>query len=60
MPTITVYPPDEEGARAVRIDGVLAGRVRSVEGVAVLARAAGAVDLGGVVWRGGGPDVWEH
>lgn len=65
MPTMTVYPPDEEGGRCVRIDGQIAGRATSVEEIARLLEGAGwaGVDVasaGWVVWRGGGPDAWEH
>jgi hypothetical protein len=65
MADVTVYPPDEEGGRAVRIEGVLCGRVFDVPGIGVLLADAGlpGVDVAGagwIRWRGGGPDAWVH
>jgi hypothetical protein len=65
MADVTVYPPDEEGGRAVRIDGVLAGRVFDVPGIRVLLAEAGlpGADVAGagwIQWRGGGPEQWVH
>jgi hypothetical protein len=65
MAEVTVYPPDEEGGRAVRIEGVLAGRVFDVPGIRVLLADAGlpGVDVAGapwISWRGGGPEQWVH
>jgi hypothetical protein len=65
MADVTVYPPDEEGGRAVRVNGTLAGRVFDVPGIRMLLADAGlpGVDVAGagwIVWRGGGPDAWVH
>jgi hypothetical protein len=68
MPVVIVYPPDEDGGRRVRIDGVISGRAFRVEDVAEFLRRAGlegvddldVVAAEWIVWRGGGPDVWEH
>ncbi|MFF7130013.1 hypothetical protein [Streptomyces sp. NPDC008240] len=68
MPVVIVYPPDEDGGRRVRVDGVILGRAFRVEDVAEFLRRAGlegvddldVVAAGWITWRGGGPDVWEH
>ena len=65
MADVTVYPPDEEGGRAVRVDGLLCGRVFDVPGIGILLAEAGlpGVDVAGagwIVWRGGGPEQWVH
>ncbi|MER5467204.1 hypothetical protein [Streptomyces sp. NPDC002685] len=67
MPVI-VYPPDEDGGRRVRADGVILGRAISVRDVVVFLQEAGlqgwdemdVVRSELIEWRGGGPDVWEH
>lgn len=63
---VIVYPPDEDGGRRVRIDGVIKGRAFSVQDVARFAQEAGlqhwdemdVVRSQLIEWRGGGPDVW--
>jgi hypothetical protein len=65
MADVTVYPPDEEGGRAVRVDGLLTGRAFDVAGIRALLADAGLpdVDVAGAAWirwRGGGPDAWVH
>lgn len=64
-PLVVVYPPDDQGARRVRIDGLIAGRAFSPRDVLEFLRRAGldpdVIDLEDsafVEWRGGGPDVW--
>ena len=67
MPVV-VYPPDEDGGRRMRVDGVLLGRAYRLGDVAEFLRHAGIEDAdeayvaasGLIEWRGGGPDVWEH
>lgn len=63
---IVVYPPDEQGARRVRVDGTILGRARDLRDLTEYLRRAGLeVDDLDVVrsplieWRGGGPDDWE-
>lgn len=63
---IVVYPPDEQGARRVRVDGTILGRAADLRDLTEYLRRAGLeVDDLDVVrsplieWRGGGPDVWE-
>ncbi|MFD9633636.1 hypothetical protein [Streptomyces violascens] len=63
---IVVYPPDEQGARRVRVDGTILGRARDLRALTEYLRRAGLeVDDLDVVrsslieWRGGGPDDWE-
>ncbi|MFJ2399872.1 hypothetical protein ACIOUE_01110 [Streptomyces xanthochromogenes] len=63
---IVVYPPDEEGARRVRVDGTILGRATDLADLVVWLRRTGLeVDDLDVVrsplieWRGGGPEVWE-
>ncbi|MFE0523225.1 hypothetical protein [Streptomyces sp. NPDC058954] len=68
-PTVTVYPPDAEGGRLVRIHGVVAGRAYGLwDMVVFLHRTALSpilldedeiADSDLIEWRGGGPDVWE-
>ena len=68
MPTVIVYPPDEQGGRRVRIDGTILGRAYSVRDIAAFMQEAGlqsfdemdVVRSGLIEWRGGGPDVWTH
>ena len=68
MPAVIVYPPDEDGGRRVRIDGIISGRAFRLEDVAEFLRRAGleGVDeldvarADWIVWRGGGPDDWEQ
>lgn len=68
MPTVIVYPPDEEGGRRVRVDGEILGRATSLADVTEFLRRAGLEDVdevdvagaGWIVWRGGGPDDWVH
>lgn len=65
---VTVYPPDENGGRAVRADGILVGRALDLAGIVDLVRWAGLDDAdeelvagaAWIVWRGGGPDMWVH
>ncbi|GGS46270.1 hypothetical protein AB0E75_04420 [Streptomyces griseoviridis] len=65
---VTVYPPDDEGGRRVRVDGEILGRAYSVTDVARFLQEAGLQgwDEMDVVrslmidWRGGGPDVWTR
>ncbi|MFC0495874.1 hypothetical protein ACFFKE_13385 [Streptomyces mutabilis] len=67
-PAVTVYPPDEEGGRRVRVDGKVLGRAYGVQDVARFLQEAGLQDWDEldvvrsalVEWRGGGPDVWDH
>ncbi|MFF9896832.1 hypothetical protein [Streptomyces longispororuber] len=64
---VTIYPPDAEGGRRVRVDGTILGRANSTRDVAVFLQRAGLegwddVDVlhtAMIEWRGGGPDVWE-
>ncbi|MET8098118.1 hypothetical protein ABZV29_16810 [Streptomyces sp. NPDC005236] len=65
---VVIYPPDEDGGRRVRVDGVILGRAFSVKDVAAFMQTAGLQDWGEmdvvrselIEWRGGGPEVWEH
>lgn len=65
---VTVYPPDEDGGRRVRVDGKILGRAFSVRDVARFMQEAGlqgwdemdVVRSALIEWRGGGPDVWTH
>ncbi|MFF3310507.1 hypothetical protein [Streptomyces sp. NPDC002952] len=65
---VVIYPPDEDGGRRMRIDGVIVGRAFSVQDVARFMQEAGlqefdemdVVRTGLIQWRGGGPDAWEH
>ncbi|MFE7856039.1 hypothetical protein [Streptomyces sp. NPDC057403] len=64
---VTVYPPDEDGGRRVRVDGEILGRAYGLRDVAEFLRRAGLDDAdegyvaasGLIDWRGGGPDYWE-
>jgi hypothetical protein len=68
MPMVIVYPPDEDGGRRVRIDGEISGRAFSLADVVEFLRRAGlegvedtdVVRADWIVWRGGGPLVWEQ
>ncbi|MFD5820251.1 hypothetical protein [Streptomyces sp. NPDC127038] len=63
-----VYPPDEEGGRRVRADGVILGRAFSVRDIVAFLQVAGlqgwdemdVVRSELIEWRGGGPNAWEH
>lgn len=63
---VIVYPPDEEGARRVRVDGQISGRAYSVRDIAAFIQDAGlqeydemdVVRSALIEWRGGGPEVW--
>ncbi|MET7983030.1 hypothetical protein [Streptomyces sp. NPDC005281] len=65
---VVIYPPDEDGGRRVRVDGVILGRAFSVQDVAAFMQTAGLQDWNEmdvvrselIEWRGGGPDVWEQ
>lgn len=65
---VIVYPPDEEGGRRVRIDGVILGRAFHVRDVVVFLRRAGLPDWDQIdvatteliEWRDGGPEVWTR
>ncbi|MGW4506907.1 hypothetical protein ACWENO_19965 [Streptomyces sp. NPDC004436] len=64
-----VYPPDEQGWRRVRYDGVVIGVAHRPADIRVFLAAAGLenaddVDLTDpdpdfVEWRGAGPEAWE-
>ncbi|MFF7335397.1 hypothetical protein [Streptomyces sp. NPDC008150] len=64
---VTVYPPDEDNARRVRIDGTISGRAFSVRDVARFMQEAGlqgfdemdVVRSSLIQWRGGGPETWD-
>ncbi|MEV5940646.1 hypothetical protein [Streptomyces sp. NPDC051994] len=63
---IVVYPPDEQGARRVRVDGTILGRATDLRDLTEYLRRAGLdVDDLGIVrsplieWRGGGPEAWD-
>lgn len=67
MPVIIVYPPDDEGGRRVRIDGIISGRAFRLTDVVEFLRLAGleGVDELDVLrmaidWRGGGPETWDR
>ncbi|MFH9072702.1 hypothetical protein [Streptomyces alboflavus] len=65
---VVIYPPDEDGARRVRVDGTILGLAYSVRDVARFMQEAGlqSFDEMDVVrsplieWRGGGPEVWTR
>ncbi|GAA4800331.1 hypothetical protein [Streptomyces ziwulingensis] len=65
---VIVYPPDDEGARRVRVDGEILGRAHSVRDVARFLQEAGlqgwdemdVVRSRLIEWRGVGPDEWEQ
>ncbi|MFF3158485.1 hypothetical protein [Streptomyces sp. NPDC057910] len=64
---IVVYPPDEQGARRVRVDGTILGRATDLQDLVIWLRRAGldGIDDLDVVrsplieWRGGGPEAWQ-
>ncbi|MFJ3635870.1 hypothetical protein [Streptomyces sp. NPDC090112] len=64
---LVVYPPDANGWRRVRYDGVAIGVAHRPADIRVFLAAAGLedaedVDLtdpGFVEWRGGGPEEWD-
>ncbi|MGW8326461.1 hypothetical protein ACWGLE_00995 [Streptomyces sp. NPDC055897] len=64
---IVVYPPDEQGARRVRVDGSILGRATDLQDLVIWLRRAGldGIDDLDVVrsplieWRGAGPEDWE-
>ncbi|WP_371801556.1 hypothetical protein OHA38_43350 (plasmid) [Streptomyces sp. NBC_01732] len=64
---LVVYPPDENGWRRVRYDGVAIGVAHHPSDIRAFLAAAGKedaedVDLtdpGFVEWRGAGPEAWE-
>ncbi|MGW2866138.1 hypothetical protein [Streptomyces sp. NPDC001205] len=64
---IVVYPPDETGARMVRVDGTVLGRARDLRALTEFLRRAGLEGLDDldvarsplIEWRGGGPEAWE-
>ncbi len=63
---MTVYPPDAEGGRRVRVDGEVLGRAYGVQDVARFLQEAGLQDWDEmdvvrsefIEWRGGGPQEW--
>ncbi|MFF7610721.1 hypothetical protein [Streptomyces lavendulae] len=60
-PRVIVYPPDEEGTRRVRVDGVILGRAYGLGDVVEFLRRVGLEDEADwppIEWRGGGPEVW--
>lgn len=65
---VVIYPPDESGARRVRIDGSILGLAYSAQDVAKFMQEAGLQDFDEmdvartplIEWRGGGADVWTH
>ncbi|MFD9373518.1 hypothetical protein ACFWA6_38275 [Streptomyces sp. NPDC060020] len=64
---LIVYPPDQQGWRRVRYDGVAIGVAHRPADVRAFLAAAGMenaedVDLTDpdfVEWRGAGPEAWE-
>ncbi|MEJ8661576.1 MULTISPECIES: hypothetical protein [Streptomyces] len=63
---VIVYPPDDQGSRRVRVDGLVMGQAHSPRDVVGFMRRAGldpdTIDLADpafVEWRGGGIDVWS-
>ncbi|MER7764140.1 hypothetical protein [Streptomyces sp. NPDC097619] len=66
-PKLIVYPPDEQGWRRVRYDGVAIGVAHRPADNRIFLAAAGLesaedVDLTDpdfVEWRGAGPDEWD-
>lgn len=66
---VVVYPPAENGARHVTVDGQTIGTAFSLHDLAVFLERAGLegwdeLDVAQhaelIEWRGGGPDVWER
>ncbi|MFD9280290.1 hypothetical protein ACFWD7_23805 [Streptomyces mirabilis] len=66
MAPVIVYPPDEDGGRRVRADGVILGRAFSIGDISlqeVGLRGWDEMDVvrsGLIESRGGGPNAWEH
>ncbi|MEU9921898.1 hypothetical protein AB0H51_11475 [Streptomyces griseoluteus] len=66
-PRVVVYPPDEAGARRVRVDGVILGLAYSLRDLARFMQEAGLQDWDEldvvrsdlIEWRGGGPENWQ-
>jgi hypothetical protein len=66
---VTVYPPDDEGGRLVRIHGEAVGRAYGLWDMIVFLRRAGLdrghgdedeIAASGLIeWIGGGPNVWQ-
>ncbi|MER5559718.1 hypothetical protein ABT071_14040 [Streptomyces sp. NPDC002506] len=64
---IVVYPPDEEGARRVRVDGTILGRATDLNDLVIWLRRAGldGIDDLDVIrsplieWRDASPEDWE-
>lgn len=64
---LIVHPPDEQGWRRVRYDGVSIGVARRPADIRVFLAAAGLQDAEDVdltdsrfvEWRGAGPEAWE-
>ncbi|MFE9793533.1 hypothetical protein ACFYRL_17545 [Streptomyces goshikiensis] len=64
---LIVYPPDSNGWRRVRYDGVAIGVAHRPSDIRVFLAAAGLEDAEDVdltdpsfvEWRGAGPEVWE-
>lgn len=67
-PPVVIYPPDEAGARRVRIDGTISGLAYWPRDVVAFMQEAGLQDFDEmdvvqsslIEWRGGGPDDWAH
>jgi len=60
-PRVIIYPPDETGARRVRVDGEILGRATGLADVIEFLRRAGWIDEADwppIEWRGGGPEAW--
>ncbi|MEW2416550.1 hypothetical protein AB0953_22885 [Streptomyces sp. NPDC046866] len=65
---LVIYPPDENGWRRVRWDGVAIGVAQKPSDIAAFLTAAGVtgaedLDLTDptlVEWRGGGPETWAE
>lgn len=63
---VTVFPPDQEGRRAVRCDGEDLGRAASLYDVMELLNGAGLNAAATAFenteifdWQGGGPYAWD-
>lgn len=62
---VTVYPPDEDGGRRVRLGDAILGRAHGPQDLLTLLERAGwerdeaALDGPLIDWRGGGPTVWR-
>ena len=67
-PTVTVYPPTEDGGRRIRIGDRFVGIAYGLLDVAAFLQEAGLQDWDEmdvarsdlVEWRGGGPEQWRH